>query len=89
MKPGPETKILVEYEQLTDYSRNTAEADLLLLEDLLMKNGYRPCYVDLTRADVDLPVVKALIPGMEMMGDFDAFSRVHPELFQNYLNLFK
>lgn len=89
MKPGPETKILVEYEQLPDYSRNTAEADLLLLEDLLIKNGYRPCYVDLTRADVDLPVVKAMIPGMEMMGDFDAFSRVHPELFRNYLNLFK
>jgi len=31
------------------------------------------------------PVVKAVVPGMEVLGDFDDYFRVHPELYQNYL----
>lgn len=80
--------IPVGYDNLPDYSTNDHGRDLALLEKLLLANGQSPFYVDLTRRDIGLPVVKALIPGMDILGDFDRFSRVHPELFQNYLELF-
>ncbi|MCP4114138.1 MAG: YcaO-like family protein [Desulfobacteraceae bacterium] len=80
--------IPVGYDNLPDYSTPDYGKDLALLENLLTANGQRPYYVDLTRKDIGLPVVKALIPGMDILGDFDRFSRVHPELFRNYMNRF-
>ena len=80
--------VLVGYDNLPDYSTPDHGNDLALLERLLTANGQRPYYVDLTRKDIGLPVVKALIPGMDILGDFDRFSRVHPELFSNYINQF-
>jgi ribosomal protein S12 methylthiotransferase accessory factor YcaO len=44
--------------------------------------------VDLTRSDLDLPVVRAIVPGLELMTDFDRFARVSPRYFANYLSLF-
>jgi len=32
-------------------------------------------------------VVRAIVPGMEILADFDRFSRVHPRLYANYLRL--
>ena len=87
-RPAPPDLHLVADVNLPDYASGHAAIDLALLETLLIKNHYRPCYVDLTRADIGLPVVRALIPGMEMLGDFDAYSRVHPDLYRNYLSLF-
>ncbi len=86
--PGMAELIPVGYDNLPDYSTNDHGRDLALLEKLLLANGQQPYYVNLTRRDIGLPVVKALIPGMDILGDFDRFSRVHPELFQNYLNQF-
>ena len=77
---------LVGFDALPDYSTGRHESDLLLLETLLQSWGKIPCYVDITRKDMEIPVVRAIVPGMEIMGDFDLFSRVHPELFQNYLS---
>ena len=88
-QPVPRNLIVVDYEDLPDYSTGDPKSDLALLESLLEKNNYRPYYIDLTRADIGLPVVRAIIPGMEIVGDFDDYSRVHPELFGNYLALFK
>ena len=88
-RPAPADLMLVGYENLPDYSTHDATADLGLLETLLIKNDYHPCYVDLTRQDIDLPVAKALVPGLELLGDFDIYSRVHPELYSNYMALFK
>ncbi|MEW6079650.1 MAG: YcaO-like family protein [Thermodesulfobacteriota bacterium] len=87
-RPAPADLTLVGYENLPDYSTGDPAADLALVETLLLKNNYRPCYVDLTRSDIDLPVVRAIIPGMELLGDFDAYSRIHPDLYRNYLALF-
>ncbi len=84
---GPDNLIIVGFENLPDYSTPDYGLDLAILEQVLTENGLAPCYVDLTRKDIGLPVVKAVIPGMEIIGDFDEFSRVHPELFQNYLKL--
>jgi hypothetical protein len=36
---------------------------------------------------VGLPVVRAIVPGMEILADFDRHSRVHPALYANYLHL--
>lgn len=79
--------ILVGYENLPDYSTGSWKSDLALMESLLTANGQRPYYVDLTREDIGIPVVKAVIPGMEVLGDFDEFSRVHPQLFLNYMKI--
>lgn len=88
-KPAPDNLTLVGYENLPDFSTGDTAQDLALLENLFLQNDYQPCYVDLTRRDIGLPVVKAIVPGMEVLGDFDDYSRVHPELYENYLALFK
>jgi ribosomal protein S12 methylthiotransferase accessory factor YcaO len=72
-------------ESLPDYSVGNPVGDLALLEDVLAANRFEPLYIDLTRQDVGLPVVKALVPGLELMADFDRFSRVSPRLYRNYL----
>lgn len=79
----------VPYENLPDYSLGNGAGNLALLEKLLISNNYNPVYIDLTRKDIGIPVVRALIPGMEITGDFDMFSRVHPRLFANYLEIFE
>lgn len=85
---GMATRIRVPFENLPDYTTGDPETDLKLLESLLAENGYAPIYVDLTRSDLGLPVVRAIVPGMEVVGDFDRFSRVHPRLYVNYIDRF-
>lgn len=79
----------VPVENLPDYSTGSAAGDLALLEAVLTAHGHAPIYVDLTRSDLDLPVVRAIIPGMEIAADFEWHSRVHPRLFWNYLQMTK
>lgn len=86
---GPDGLPVVRFQDIPNYSRGDYREDLALLEGVLMANGYRPIYVDLTREDLGLPVVKAIVPGLEFMADFDRFSRVSPRLFADYLNLFR
>ena len=78
---------LVGYENLPDFTTGNPESDLSLLEELLVSQNKPPVYVDLTRRDMNIPVVRAIVPGMEIMGDFDQFSRIHPDLFHNYMTL--
>ena len=61
----------------------------MVLEKTLMDNGYTPAYVDLTRKDLNIPVTRAIIPGLELISDFDQYSRVSPRLYRNYLSMFK
>lgn len=84
-QPLPAAGVRVPLEALTNYDQGDPERNLQLLEKLLLANGFTPVYVDLTRADLKLPVVRAIVPGMEIMGDFDRFSRVHPRLYGYYL----
>jgi ribosomal protein S12 methylthiotransferase accessory factor len=72
--PAPDGLRTIRYEELPDYSTGDVGEDLKVLETLLIKNGYHPIYVDLTRADLDIPVVRALVPGLEMITDFDRLS---------------
>ncbi len=84
--PCPENLPYVDIDNLPDYSTHSPESDLELLESVLTLNKYFPVYVDLTREDLNLPVVKALVPGLEITTDFDRFSRASPRLFFNYMN---
>lgn len=70
---------------LPDYSTGSVTADLEILENLILANGLRVLYVDLTRKELGIPVVRAIVPGMELSADFDRFSRISPRLFDNYL----
>lgn len=93
--PGPESAPLPKglpvrrLEDLPNYSTGSAEGDLMVLEKTLQANGYSPAYVDLTRKDLQLPVVRAIVPGLEVVSDFDRFSRVAPRLYANYMGLFR
>ncbi|MFZ5571134.1 MAG: YcaO-like family protein [Thermodesulfobacteriota bacterium] len=74
----------VPFENLPDYSSGDAGNDLALLETVLIRNGFEVVYVDLSRSDMDFPVVRALVPAMEINGDLDRFTRVHPNFIRNY-----
>ena len=74
-KPVP-----VHEEQLPDYSTGSAQGDRMLMEQLLAQEGYTPIYVDLTRTDLEIPVVKTLVPGFAYSADFDRFTRLSPKL---------
>ena len=83
--PLAEAAVRVPLEALPNYDHGSSQENLALLEQLLIANEYEPVFIDLTRSDIDLPVARAIIPGMEILGDFDRFSRVHPRLYGNYL----
>jgi YcaO-like protein with predicted kinase domain len=72
-------------ESLPNHSSGYAGRDLERLEALLVKNGYGPIYVNLTRQDLGIPVVKALIPGLELFSEFDQFSRLSLRQFAHYV----
>ncbi len=83
--PAPEGVALLEYEALPNYSSGDPAQDLHILEKLLIMNGYRPIYIDLTREDLDIPVVKCLVPGLEIMTVLDRFSPLNIRQFGHYL----
>ena len=62
-------------EDLPDYSLSSAHDNLRLLETVLRAHGRTPVYVNLTRSDFKIPVVRALVPGLELNADWDRFSR--------------
>jgi ribosomal protein S12 methylthiotransferase accessory factor len=74
-------------ETLPNLETGNEASDLSLAESLLADLGLYPIYVDLTRRDLSIPVVRALVPGLEMVNDFDFLSRVSPRLFANYLKM--
>ncbi len=77
------------HEELPDYSMEDPIRDLTLLERTLIANNRRPIYVNIRRADLQFPVVKAFIPGLELTADFDIYSRVSRRLFTNYLREYR
>ena len=74
-------------EKLPSYDQGGAAANSALLEHLLLANGYEPLYVDVTRADLQFPVLRALVPGLASTTPGE-FSRVNHRLFAKYLKLY-
>lgn len=71
-------------EDLPDWSLPTPDAALALLEAALAARGLTPLAVDLTRADLDVPVVRVLVPGLEPHADFDALFPPAPRLLARH-----
>ena len=63
--------------------------EVAMLEKLFAAHGRQPLYVELTRADLGLPVLRALVPRMELTAEWDAFSRLRPRIFANYFKMFE
>jgi ribosomal protein S12 methylthiotransferase accessory factor YcaO len=72
-------------EDLPDHSTGSAAGDLALLEAILEDRGYEPVYVNLTKRELRLPVYRAIVPGLEIVSDFDRFTRVSPRLWRDVL----
>jgi len=75
------------YEDLPNYSSGNVKNDLGTLERLLIMNGLNPIYVNLTKKDLDIPAVRAIIPGMEMLPDLDKYSNFSKRQFRDYLRI--
>lgn len=54
------------FETLPSFSTMNVEEDLALAERLMIANGLPVVYVDLTRADLQIPVVRAIVPGLDL-----------------------
>lgn len=86
---GPASQALPEglpvraLEELPELSTGSHEGDAALLEGALLASGARPLYVDLTREDMGVPVVRAVTPGLELLADYDEFSRISPRALRN------
>lgn len=63
---------LRELEALPDYSCGSAAADCELLEAALGECGLAPVYVDLGRPELEFPVYRVFVPGLEMDPELDA-----------------
>ncbi len=83
--PAPQGLPVRMVEDLPNYSTGGFAGDLFLLESAFIASGRTPAYVNLTRQDMEIPVCRAIIPGMELMADFDRNSRLSSRLFANFL----
>lgn len=63
--PAPANLPIKFIEDLPDYSLPSTAANLALLENVLGARGREPVYVDISRDDLEFPVTRALIPGLE------------------------
>jgi len=88
-RPAPDGLPVRRYEELPNFATGDFGFDLARLEEVLAANGYAPIYLDLTRADVGLPVAKAMVPGLELTADLERFSRIGPRLYARYLKAIK
>ena len=84
-QPGPADLPVRDVQALPDFSTGSISADLALVEALLAASNRTPLYADLTRDDLAIPVCRALVPGLELMADFDRNSRLSPRLFGRWL----
>lgn len=91
--PGPPTSAIPEglpvrkLEELPELSTGSAEGDVSVIEGTLAANGFHPYYADLTRKDLEIPVTRAIVPGLEIVADLDKFSRISKRLYRNYLDI--
>jgi ribosomal protein S12 methylthiotransferase accessory factor YcaO len=85
--PGPASLPVRMLEDLPDYSTGSAAGDLALLEAILDAQGLSPLYANLTKRELRLPVFRAIVPGLEIVSDFDRFTRVSPRLWRDVLRV--
>ncbi len=75
-------------EDLPNYTLPSPESNVALIEDMLIQHGHTPLYVNITQKDLAFPVVRALVPGLELSSELGSFSRICPRLYANYQRIF-
>lgn len=85
--PGPGNLPARSIEDLPDHSTGSAAGDLALLEAILAERGHTPLYVNLTKRELRLPVYRAIVPVLEIVSDFDRFTRLSPRLWRQALKV--
>lgn len=84
----PPANLPIRYlEDLPDFSYGPDEKNLEFIEKILLSQNLDPIYIDLTRSDLDLPVTRAFIPGLEMCADFDFLIPPSPLLLKRLQNI--
>ncbi len=83
---GPGNLPTIRYEDLPDYSTGHPNNNLDLLENLLSLNHHAPVYVNLTRKDLEIPVVRAIVPDMETSSERDEYSQISYRRFGAYFS---
>jgi ribosomal protein S12 methylthiotransferase accessory factor len=69
---SPSDPRVTSYEGLPDYSTGDVSHDLQKTEALLHANNLAPIYINLTRSDLGIPVVRTIVPGLEMPEGYSA-----------------
>lgn len=75
-------------EDIPDYSTGSISEDLKLLKTLLLKNNLKPIFSEITRPDLDIPVFRTIIPGLEINGDFDEYYRISNRQYNNFKKIY-
>jgi len=75
-------------EDLPDYSTGSISGDLKLIEDLFIKNNLKIIYSEITRPDIDIPVFRTIVPGLEINGDFDEYTRISKRQYEKLKIIF-
>ncbi len=86
-EPGPADLPVRRFETLAHFATGVASRDLALAQSALLANGYPPVFVEITRRDLRIPVVRSLVPGLEIMADYDRFFRIGPRQVAAYRRL--
>lgn len=76
-------------ENLPNYSFGDPEMDLRLVEKMLEAQNLKPVYVNISRADLQFPVVRAFIPKMETCCEYDEFLAPGPRFHARNFHLRK
>ncbi len=74
-------------EDLPEYGTGSAAGDLALLEAIFDDHERVPIYANLTKRELGLPVYRAIVPGLEIVADYDQFTRVSPRTRRDMLRV--
>lgn len=85
--PAPPGLAYRTLEDLPEYATGNPAADLDRVERTLIANGFPPIHVPIARRDLRIPVSRAMVPGLELIGDFDRFSTVNQRMYRRFLSL--
>jgi ribosomal protein S12 methylthiotransferase accessory factor YcaO len=75
--------------QFPNLSTGNVVGDLRLVEGTLIGNGFEPIYFDLTHEEYDVPVVKAIVPGLGCWGPDAKYPRNFRHFFEQAVEHFR
>ncbi len=80
---GPKDLPTKDIREFPSFDTASAKGNLALLETALVYAGHEIFYVDISRKDIRLPVVRALVTGLDYMASFDQPGHLPQRLLTN------